>query len=197
MVGAAPSFSVVHLARTLFILREGKAGRKRLVVLLGVGEGSVRTIIKRLSGAGFLSSDQGGHSLSEKGRKALSAMLKKFTQPKDFFSSDISDKKQSIVLVHGAAGRIRKGGVDERDVAVRAGADGAVILSFRQGKLRFPSDGFDAGRFPDLMLKLGSLDLSEGDVAVISFACSSIKAEDAALAVALELSPASLLSEVA
>jgi len=188
MVGAAPSFGEVHLARTLFLLSEKPVGRKRLVKLLGVGEGSVRTIIKKLSSKGFLLSSKQGHSLSRKGAGEVRRILGCFARPVEFHSTDVPGPKQSLVVVREAADRIRKIGVDERDVAVRAGASGSVIMVFKEGKVGFPSDHFDAGKFKDLEAKLASITLTENDVVVISFADSSTSAEDGALAVALALS---------
>ncbi|MCX6695807.1 MAG: DUF4443 domain-containing protein [Candidatus Altiarchaeota archaeon] len=188
MVGAAPSFGVVHVVRTMFLLGDGPVGRKKLVKLLGLGEGSVRTIIKKLSQDGLLESRMQGHSLSRKGVRKLESMAKEFTRPIAFSSMDISEKQQSMVVVRNAADFVKSPGLDERDIAVRAGASGSVILVFDGGSVKFPSDDFSADKFVDLTAKLDSMKLKDGDVVVISFADSQNSAEDGALAVALELS---------
>jgi DNA-binding MarR family transcriptional regulator len=186
MAGADPSFTKTHLVRTLFILHSGTVGRKRLVGLLGVGEGSVRTIIKRLSSEGLIESSKLGHSLTEKGREVVEDKLKLMAKPVDFECADIvTEGLCSLVIVKGASKRV-SGAVGLRDTALRAGADGAVILVYNQG-LVFPGSVMELRNYPKAEEKLGELALDDGDVVVIGFGGTQVKAEDGAVAVALQL----------
>jgi len=187
MVGAAPSFTEVHLVRALFVFSGGACGRKKLVRELGVGEGSVRTILKRLSGEGLISSTKLGQELSVKGKKKVESILKKFSKPAVFSSPDLSEGEQSLVVVYGAASRAGSG-VALRDVALKAGADGAVLLVSEKGRLVFPGEGVWVRDYPTLAESLKDVSTRSGDVIVIGFAVNRALAEDGALAVALKLS---------
>jgi len=188
MVGADPSFTDVHLLRALLILHTGVMGRKRLVKRLGVGEGSVRTIIKRLTYSGYLDSSKLGHSLTKKGASEAESKLKKMSKPAAFDSEGLVDGYQSLIVLYGAADKIG-GEVALRDCALKAGADGAVIL-VKQGGLRFPGGGLELDNYPPAKEKLEKSGLAEGDAAVIGFSKNSYaKAEDGAVAVTLEILP--------
>jgi hypothetical protein len=184
MAGADPSFSETHVVRTLFILDGGAVGRKRLVKLLGVGEGSVRTIIKRLAGEGLIESSMLGHFLTAKGKRRVASLRRKFSAPVSV-QLDIVDGVKSLVVVYGLADKL-KSGVVERDIAVKSGAAGAMIMCYSDGRLVFPSAEEELSVFKGA-LDLSNLNLSEGDAVVVSFAGSYAKAEDGAVAIALEL----------
>ncbi|MFC2162795.1 DUF4443 domain-containing protein [Candidatus Altiarchaeota archaeon] len=182
MAGADPSFTEVHLVRTLFLLGRKRQGRKKLVKLLGVGEGSVRTIIKRLSGDGLISSSMRGHELTGAGQERLKGLLNRFSGPVGV-ETDVVDGSKALLVVYGAAGRLGSG-VNERDTAVKAGATGALVMYYSGGELVFPSTGGELDAFKD---SLQVPEADEGDVIVLSFACDLQRACDGAVAIALRL----------
>lgn len=182
MVGAEPSFSGVHVVRALLALGEGPVGRKRLVRRLGVGEGSVRTILKKLSSEGLISSSKGGHALSAEGKRKVASILDKIGTPTEVKLPQLKDKRgQTAVVVYKAAGGLSSV-VGLRDIALKAGADGALILACEGGRLAYPGDVM-GGRVPDV----DGIDFGDGDVVVVGFAETMEKAEDGALSIALEL----------
>lgn len=188
MAGAAPSFSDIHLVRTILLLSNGPLGRKRLVSELGVGEGSVRTILKRLWSDGLVESYRGGQKLTAKGKRKASSYLAKLWIEHDFHSKDLSPKakKQVLIIVRGAANK-KTSPVALRDQALRAGADGAVIVEKKGEKLVFPNDDLPLSQFPDLHAQLSLDELSSGDIAVVCWAPTTHLAEDGALTIALAL----------
>jgi len=185
MVGAAPSFGETHVVRTLLVLSEGKAGRKSLVKILSVGEGSVRTIIKKLESDGLLLSKPRGHELSAKGKKLVESYLQKFTMP-EFADLDIVDRKACGIILHKACDKITTG-LSEREIAVRSGADGAILLKYAGGRLSFPCDDISLEDYPKTRTFLAGKKLSEGDLVVIGFADKQEKAVDGAMAIVLDL----------
>ncbi len=191
MAGAAPSFSRVHVVRALLALAGGRVGRKNLVRELGVGEGSVRTILGRLRGEGLITSDKLGHALTGKGEGEVQNYLKKFTLPERFSLEgiglpEVEGTEKCLVVVFNSTGKI-KSGMEQRDTALSSGAKGALVIVFGGGGLRFPNTDIKLSDFPDLAGVLGGLSLREGDAVVISFGDSYARAEDGAVAVALKL----------
>ena len=189
MVGAAPSFSQAHLVRTLLMLNSGRIGRKNLVRILGVGEGSVRTIIKRLKGEGLIKSSKQGHELTEKGRERAEGYLGKFSMPREFKADEMAinpGEFSSIITVHGASNKFGSG-IEQRDTARDAGATSVAILLYGGGTLEFPTPEARLSQFPDSEKELEKMELREGDIVVISFGKSRASAENGAVAVALQL----------
>lgn len=186
MVGASPSFSDVHVIRTLLALGDERMGRKRLVRLLGLGEGSVRTILKKLGSQSLIKSSRQGHELTLKGRSRARDYLERFTFPQEFHPGDLSEGFKSLLVIHNASDKI-KTGMEERDIALASGADGALILVFKDRGLGFPAPDVRLSDFPETERELGKMKLREGDVIVISFGKTKARAEDGAVAIALDL----------
>jgi hypothetical protein len=185
MAGADPSFSEVHILRTLFTLHSGTMGRKRLVKVLGVGEGSVRTIIKRLTSDGLITSSKSGHSLTSAGQANVESTLARVSKPQELDLGDFVAGTQSVVVVRQAADRVGDG-VALRDIALKAGADGAVVL-VNSGQLCFPGSGLSLKEYPTAMHAFEAIGSNPGDAIVVGFAASVSKAQDGALAVALKI----------
>lgn len=186
MVGASPSFSDVHVVRAILALENEKMGRKRLVKFLGLGEGSVRTILKKLKNQSLINSDRQGHELTSKGEKEVQKYLRKFSFPEKFPSRDLEGKFKVLTIVHNSSHRI-KTGMEQRDTALNAGADGAILLVFKNKELEFPTPDISLSKFPDTKKRLKELRLNERDTVVISFGKTIAKAEDGAIAIALDL----------
>ena len=117
----------------------------------------------------------------------LEEYLKKFTFPQKFYSDEISkDSNQSLIVVHGAANKI-KSGVYEHDLAVKAGAEGSLVLTYKNNNLKFPNDNHSLDNYHDLKNKFNNLKLDEDDVIIIVFGKNKADAENGALTIALEL----------
>jgi len=186
MVGADPSFNETHLLRTLFLLHSNQIGRKRLVKLLGVGEGSVRTIIKRLSAEGLITSAKLGHSLTPHGKAYVERKLEAMSKPQPINLSHLVSAEQSIIILRGAADKVGDG-VALRDIALKAGADGAVVLVYKDGALRFPGGGLKMSDYMPDGERLLSIGVCPSDALIIGFGRSQHAAEDGAVAAALSL----------
>lgn len=178
-VGPQPRFSEIQVQMVLeYIARHGRVGRKQIVKGLGIGEGSVRTILNQLKERELITSSRGGHALTVKGRRLLSRLLR-------YVKVDVDDltvgKVNVATVVRRAASRIKRG-IEQRDEAIKAGADGATVLIFKGGKLRFP-DGFAEVSGDKALVLTKALRPKEGDVVVIGSASDAVRAEAGARAV--------------
>jgi hypothetical protein len=81
-----------------------------------------------------------------------------------------------------------KSGMEQRDQAIKAGADGATTVVVNGDRLTVPVDfDLDKGR-PETAWALRRLfDLSDGDVIIIGTSVSLQRAEEGAMAAAFEL----------
>lgn len=182
-IGPLPRFAEVHVRKALELVAEHeRIGRKQLAEELGVGEGSMRTILNQLKKRGLITSSRGGHTLTAKGKRSLG-------KPLEFTQIDISslavDKINVATVVRGAAAKVRLG-IEQRDEAIKVGAAGATVLIFREGKLQFP-DGFLKVEKKQAEALVKIFNPREDDVIIIGSARDAVKAEEGAKAAARTL----------
>jgi hypothetical protein len=88
-------------------------------------------------------------------------------------------------MVRSAGGEVRKG-IEERDAALIAGAEGATTFVYSDGRLLMP--GFDTEIDADTMEQLmGLLEPEEGDVIIVGSDEDPFRAEFGAKSAALKL----------
>ncbi len=181
--GPLPRFAEVHVREALELIgKHGRVGRKDLANELRIGEGSMRTVLNQLKKRGLITSSRGGHSLTDKGRRALGKSL-------EFVKIDAGDLTVGEVdvatVVRGSADRVKRG-IEQRDEAIKAGAVGATVLVFKNGKLQFPDRFIEIGKnLSETIVK--TLRAQEGDAIVIGTADDVVRAEAGARAAARTL----------
>jgi Mn-dependent DtxR family transcriptional regulator len=181
--GPLPRFAETHLQMALdLIAARGRVGRKHLAEKLDIGEGSMRAILNRLKKRGLITSSRGGHSLTTKGKRVLG---KPFRFVRVDAGSLTVGKVDVATIVRGAAEKIKRG-IEQRDEAIKAGADGATVLVFKRGGFRFPDEFLKVEeKLNDVLTEI--FDPREGDVVIIGTSMSPIRAEDGARAAARSL----------
>jgi len=188
--GPYPSFSVVHVLKALeLIAEEGPIGRGKLSRALGTGEGSTRTLIARIKGAGLITISKSGCALTKKGEKVWKQYRLVFPQKVRLGKSELTlDSCSVAVLVKEGFDRA-KAGLEQRDAAVMEGAMGATTLVFVGEKLIVPSISQDVARdFPTAYRQIvRRMSLEEKDVVVMGSAQTWSKAEYGAIAAAWTL----------
>ncbi|MBM4248253.1 MAG: DUF4443 domain-containing protein [Euryarchaeota archaeon] len=184
--GPAPRFARFHVWKALRAIgREGPIGRQRLAAAIGLGEGSVRTIVNFLVARGLVRADEAGMRLTARGeRETGAAGLSMATVNARGLCVGECDV---AVLARGRAERVRDG-LRQRDEAVKAGAAGATTLVFRGGRLLMPPETDLDAEYPHLARQVrAAFELREGDVIVIGSAGDLRAAEDGALAAVVEM----------
>lgn len=180
MVGNIPNFTAVDVLR-LFLKLNKKISRAGLVTELGLGEGTVRGIFNILKERKLIGSTAQGHFLTEQGRQ-LYNRIGELIEIKRAVSGRLYPKYKKVCI------RVKnpenaKADYQLRDVAVKCGAEGAIIFRFGNGRLNLPQ--LKAKRFADFD---SLFNYGEGDIMIVAFAESYYKAENGALAVAMHLS---------
>lgn len=179
-------FSDYHIYKTLSLISDGRRkGRKQLADRIGVGEGSMRTIVEYLREEGLVDVKQTGIKITKAGTEFISQMplhIYKLEVP------EISLGQHSVaVQVKGKSDRVRSG-MEQRDQAIKAGADGATTIVVKGDHLTVPVD-FDLDKErPEVAEAIRRLfDLSDGDVVIIGTSADLQKAEEGAMAAAFDL----------
>lgn len=182
--GRTPEFTPAHLLMSLKIISTSTIGRKQLADKLGLGEGTVRNLIRRLMDEGLVSSNRQGMSLTGNGRSLCSDLENKIIGS-SFKSSEITVSRYNyFVLVRGARNKIRFG-IEQRDSAIMVGAKGATTLVFENGELIIP--GMERSLEETEIKQIMSLDPKNNDVIVIGTADSPLYAMLGAYSAALDI----------
>ena len=128
----------------------------------------------------LLDSTKKGHFLSRKGDEALKHIFESISMPKNVAMQNLYPEfKKIAVLVKNA--QDLKDLYKLRDIAVKNGADGALILKY-ENKLYAPESNFEQ----DYKELEEYFELKNNDVLIVAFSSNKRKAENGALAVAME-----------
>lgn len=182
--GPRPQFIEAQVHRALELVGECEPiGRKPLAEKLGVGEGSTRTILNRLKKVNLIKSTPQGHVLTQKGKRELKGRSGKFVK---INAGNLTVGEVNVATIVKNASKKIKLGVEQRDAAIKAGAEGATILVFTDGELQFPKERVDLEKEIENKL-LDSLQPNDGDVIIIGAGKNQASAERGALAAAESL----------
>lgn len=184
--GPVHRFADHHVYRTLILLSDGRRrGRKQVADAINVGEGSMRTIVEYLRDKGYVEIRQTGIKISARGLEFLRGMPIRMERLEP---SDLSIAVRNVaVLVRDRADRISLG-IEQRDAAIKAGADGATTIVIREGSMLVPPDYLLDKEKPEIARGLRrQLSPREGDVIIVGAAQEYDRAEDGALAAAFAL----------
>jgi DNA-binding MarR family transcriptional regulator len=189
--GPSPGFSKEHALLVVMELGEsGPIGRQSLARGSGVGEGSVRTILKKMRQAGLIRVDPAGIVLTDKGRSMYQAILAKITAPVTLPGSTLAvGKLQAAIAVRSPKGSVTNG-IQQRDASIKAGADGATSLVIQSGKFAMPGGSSDCERdfaSPTWATLRQELKPRDGDAVIVCGAKDETTAKLGALAAALTL----------
>ena len=178
--GGAPLFQPFHILKALWHIQQLEPlGRKELSEHLGIGEGSVRTLVSYLEEKGWADTARQGISLTDSGHKLLDKIGLK---AKEVHAGNITVGEVDFAIrLKNLAQSVSKG-IEQRDEAIKVGASGATTLLFK-GKLVF-SDGFEVSQSDRRASRVLKQDFSlvDGDVLIIGCSPEPALAMDGAFA---------------
>uniref|UniRef100_A0A7C4FDJ0 GntR family transcriptional regulator n=1 Tax=Thermofilum pendens TaxID=2269 RepID=A0A7C4FDJ0_THEPE len=166
------SRSRVSLEVLLYLyLSGGYVGRAKLAEELGVGEGTVRGVLSRLSDLGLVERARAGARLSKRGVVLVEELLGERHVSK--VSLEPVEELEGGLAVVAVVGYCRNPGaavLKIRDAAVRGGAAGAVIAVSEGGLLKLPPGGEDMCTYlREICGKLARLKAREGVAVIVIF----------------------------
>lgn len=188
--GRSPLFNEAHVIKALEIINAQKnVGRLKLSKELQLGEGAARTLVKHFNNEGLIEISKSGITLSEHGRKMFLGLRTALSEQVEIPSSSLTVGRFNVaVLVRGAADAV-KYGLEQRDMAILAGAKGATTLIYSKSKMIMPRVKEDIFKDNSTVrsLLLSKLKPKEGDIIIIGSADEKMKAEFGAKMAALQL----------
>ena len=182
--GPVPKFNDYHIWKAFQCLDESSpVGRKKLSQLLGIGEGSTRTILSMMQDQNMITIGKSGILLTEAGME-----FKKSVQMDvaDISISDLTIGDRDCAVRVPKMARNVKYGCEERDAAIKSGATGATTLIYTNGKLIFPGSDYPVD--PDVENKIRSVfSLKNDDVVIIGTGPTEESAEIGAVIAGLTI----------
>lgn len=176
--GVSPSFKPYHVLKALITLySKGPLGRKALSKELKIGEASVRTLISRLREKELINvSLAGGAYLTEHGLNIMRNIMEKLIYLKPINIEKLNLLKLAqyayIAIIRGGC-RVRPSVIKLRDKLVRYGAEAAIIMCVRDGRLILePARGEELSKNLSLELETvrrSIVNLQDNDLAIISY----------------------------
>ena len=189
--GPSPGYSKAHALLAFMIIgNAGTIGRQALAKGSGLGEGSIRTVLKKFRQMRYVAADTTGCHLTGSGKELYQTISKKLTPVLPLQTSTlVVGSSQAAVLVRDGAGSVSSG-IEQRDSAVRAGAIGATSYVIRLGKFVIPGGSADCERdFPGKIWSIlrDELKPKNGDALIVCGAHNEETAKLGDLSAALTL----------
>lgn len=137
--GPSPAFAYPQVACALLrIGDDNSVGRTQLSKMLGLGEGTTRTIIRHLTLAKLVRPSKQGCMLTPKGLQFYKHLRSRLSKTVVVNARQLSlDSASTAVLVKKSAQKVKQG-IEQRDAAVRSGATGACTILMKHGRLVMP-----------------------------------------------------------
>ncbi|MCR4404418.1 MAG: hypothetical protein NUW06_03885 [Candidatus Acetothermia bacterium] len=130
-----------HIASELiWLLGRAPGGRRRLARATGLGEIVVRQELERLHRLGLLEMDRRGTRLTPEGRRQSAAILQRVKEVRELRPGELALDRFTVgAQIAGAGGcgpswRLR-------DLVIREGATGAILIAGPAAALRFSDSG--------------------------------------------------------
>ncbi|MFH0978682.1 MAG: DUF4443 domain-containing protein [Candidatus Woesearchaeota archaeon] len=178
MVGNPPKFNKYDVLRCLLGIQKD-ISRLDLGRLLELGEGTVRTILDILKIKRLIDSDRQGHTLTAKGKQTKENLAAEFEFIEIAKTKELGGKHTFAFKIRNE--RRLEVGYKQRDIAIKNGAEGALLMVYDKG-LRMPG----ISRF-DVQLYSSIFELTDYDILVVCSAATRRMAEWAGIAVAESL----------
>jgi DNA-binding Lrp family transcriptional regulator len=169
--GPIESFDHIYIGLLIYWLGENSPkSRSEISDFLGRGEGSVRTMLRRLKEKSLINITREGVRLSENGLVFFSKLKSTFPTLKEGSFNSLSLGEYSVIV------RVNKGkgsvfyGIEQRDESIKYGAKGAITLVYENAHFKIPGRGEDCeALFPQETWKRirTSTNPDDGDVIII------------------------------
>lgn len=186
--GAPPKFREAHINWVFWKIASNEpVGRKALVQETSIGEGSMRTILDRLTKYDLIGSSRKGHFLTKSGKKAynnLTNLVKVGNLEMKSFGGDCF-----VIHIKNVSEKVDNGMV-QRDASMKLADIGVTTLVYDSG-LKMPGIGstfsIDSEYEIESRILKNEFGMGEGDVLIIASDKKTHKREEAAWAAASTL----------
>lgn len=184
--GRIPSYTEAYVMKALELIEsDGGIGRQRLSKELRMGEGSIRTLVKRLKNKKLIMTSRKGMVLTDNGHSLLDSLRNSMIGLEIPSSKITVSNANYAILVRDSADYVIRG-IEQRDLAIIAGAKGATTLIYNGKSFLLPGMDIEIdSSIKDFLLS--KLKPHKDDVLIIGTAVDSFSSEIGAKSAALDL----------
>jgi len=189
-LGPFPTFDRAHLLLAFITVgQKGSVGRHALASSSGLGEGAIRTVIKRLREEGLATVGSAGCRLTPSGRRVYTSLAGRLSPALVLRSSNLTMGAHQVAVAVRKGGAKVTSGIEQRDSAIKVGAAGATTYIIRDGRFTIPGGSSNCEQdYPSGVWDvLKGLQLKEGDSVIVCGAELPILANLGAVAAAATL----------
>jgi uncharacterized protein DUF4443 len=177
------SFDVVHVFAALQLIKsKGRTSRDALSSGLGLGEGTVKTLVKHLKMNGLVQTSNGGTKMTAKGKGICEGLLSVMPSELSLPKCSVAVGRFNYAVLVKEFGFVVRSGIEQRDAAIKMGATGATTLLFKENKFVMPASSHDSLRKEPQVRRMlvEKLKPEDGDVIIIGSADSNEKTAELA-----------------
>jgi len=183
--GPQRRFGPFHYFKALDLVSGlGRTGRAEVARNLDIGEGSARTLLDDLHSAGYISRNNAGIRITERGMEILRSFPVKVLYIGEYPLA--TGRFSCLAVVAGGRNRVSNG-IEQRDTAVKHGGSGAITLVYRDRRLLIPPDLRELKDSYIAKILKQSFDICEDAAVLIGSAERPLSAEEATFYAALTL----------
>ncbi|HDJ83555.1 MAG TPA: DUF4443 domain-containing protein [Desulfurococcaceae archaeon] len=186
--GIKPKFARADVYLTLYYIYSiGPLGRLKIASMLGLGEASIKTLIRRLKEQQLVETDiAAGVYLTNKGEEYIKALLSIIPPPKQLNLRELAKWDNAYALkLKKMAKKVEKIGIiDIRDNLIRYGADAALIIAVKEKPVLLGAEEY---YHPELDKIANTLNTQLDDLILVSWSREPLKALKALIEEALDL----------
>ncbi|MHA1917176.1 MAG: DUF4443 domain-containing protein [Candidatus Ranarchaeia archaeon] len=132
--GPRAQYSEIHAILVLYHIKQNQIlGRYQIQKILNLKDSSTRTLLSHLKKGKYISSIKNqGHILTPKGKRFIEKIQEKIIGIHNIELENLSFGKYQILLHFRGKLQKKLRGIEERDIAIKAGANGSVTIRITQ-----------------------------------------------------------------
>lgn len=179
------AFSIFHIFCALELISKKQIGRTHLAKKIGIGKGTVLSLISGLKKRDLIKTNQGRAELTEKGLEIWAQLEKALPIRTTIPKIEFLPTKFNYAFVVVNSGNKIKSSSELRDIAIISGAKIAITIINIEGKLVIESVSLDIENdFPQAYKEIQKFfDTKNNDVIVMTGADTSLAAKRSAFAI--------------
>jgi len=135
-IGPELNVANFYALEALYLLSRKAISRRKLMLELGLSESKTRTLLQHMQGIKYIKPTTKGYALTEKGMKGALKLQGIIKDMKSIDLGNLIDSRKGFAL-HAKHLRSGMRTYEIRDIAIKAGAEGALVLRASNNGLKF------------------------------------------------------------
>ncbi len=158
-----------YALEALYLLSKKAISRRKLMLELGLSESKTRTLLLHLQKIKYIKATTRGYALAKTGKKNAARLVGIIKDLKKIDLGNLVEKRRGFAL-NASAIRLPFKSYELRDIAIRGGAEGALVLKAKDSRLRFVDSATKEYERKLQGIEGQMKELRDNDTVIVSFA---------------------------